>query len=525
MTAVGQTILRTKGLGKRFDGIVALSAVDFALDAGEIHAICGENGAGKSTLIKTLAGVYPRGSYEGEFQIGEAVCAFDSVRDAEAMGIGVIYQELTLVDEMTVAENICLGNEPRRGPFVDYYAMNRKARALIERLGVSLDPETRVGTLGIGQKQLVEILRALGKNSRILILDEPTAALSEAEARHLLKLLGELKQTGMACLYVSHRLEEVFAIADRVTVLRDGQTVFSARRAATNRDEVVSQMVGRSVTDFYPKHEAHIGNTVLTVSGLSVSPPHEGGLELEAIDFELRAGEVLGLGGLLGAGRSELLLHLYGAWGTRVSGEVRLRNEDYNEPAPHRSIARGLVLVTEDRKGTGLVLSQSIGDNLSLSSIDRFTRRGLIDAEREYEASSALFRSLRIKARDFSMHVGGLSGGNQQKVALGKALMTEPKIILLDEPTRGIDVGAKVEIYEIMNRLTAQGHAIILASSELPELIAMSDRILMLGEGRMGGLFSHDSATPEKLLDSAIAATERSRRERAQVKRLSISHE
>jgi D-xylose transport system ATP-binding protein len=500
-------------LKKRFGGITALGGVDFELRAGEIHAMCGENGAGKSTLIKTLSGVHPHGSFEGTVEVEGRVQSFGSVRDAENAGISVIYQELALVDEMTVAENIALGREPRRGLLVDWLSMNRRAIELIERLGVALDPEARLGTLGVGQKQLVEILRALRKDSKILILDEPTAALSESEARRLIDILKQLRARGIACLYVSHRLEEVFEIADRITVLRDGRGVFSASRADTHRDEVVAHMVGRQVTDFFPSRTPSFGAPVLEVNELSVTPVHRDGVALEGISLELRAGEVLGLGGLLGAGRTELLLHLFAGFGKRTSGTVRLLGQDYPNPSPSESIARKLAMLTEDRKGTGLVLGQSIGVNLSLSALSRFTRGGFIDREREFRATEDTFQSLRVKATDLDATVGGLSGGNQQKVALGKALLTEPKVIFLDEPTRGIDVGAKIEIYEIMNRLTSQGHAIVLASSELPELIAMSDRILMLGEGRMGGLFTRAEATPSKLLDSAISATEGARKQ------------
>lgn len=493
---------------------MALSAVDFELKRGQIHAICGENGAGKSTLIKILSGLYPAGTFDGELYVDGQPVAFDSVRDSEALGISVIYQELSLVNEMTVAENLFLGREPRKGPFVDWFEMNRKAKELIQTLGVRLEPETPLSNLGVGQKQLVEILRALGKQSIVLILDEPTAALSEAEARQLLEILRQLKRQGLACLYVSHRLEEVFEIADRITILRDGKTVFSAPRSETTRDEVVSQMVGRQVTDFFPKRVHRCGETLLEVRELTATSPYTSGLTLSGLSFELHAGEVLGLGGLLGAGRSELLLHLYGAWGKRISGQVRLCGRIYDRPSPSESIDRGLVLVTEDRKETGLILGQSIGTNLSLSALQRFVDWGFISREREYRASIGHFSALRVKAQSLETVVSTLSGGNQQKVAFGKALMTEPRVIFLDEPTRGIDVGAKIEIYEIMNRLTSNGHAIILASSELPELVAMSDRILMLGEGHLGGVFSRDEATPEKLLDSAIQATERARRER-----------
>ena len=354
------------------------------------------------------------------------------------------------------------------------------------------------------------------KESRILILDEPTAALSEAESQHLLVILRQLREKGIAILYVSHRLEEVFAISDHITVLRDGVTVFSSPASSTNRDEVVAAMVGRKVTDFYPKRSPQPGEPLLSVSQLSVEPPTKDGIHLKDITFEVRAGEVFGIGGLLGAGRTELVMHLFGAWGRRRAGQVRLRGVPYERATPAQSIQRGLVLVTEDRKGSGLVLDQTIAENLSLAALNRFVSFGFINRHREHVACRGLFERLRVKAQNLEAAVDGLSGGNQQKVALGKALMTEPSIVLLDEPTRGIDVGAKVEIYDIINQLTDKGNAVLLVSSELPELIAMSDRILMLGEGCVGGLFEHEKATPEALLDAAISATEGARRTNGQ---------
>jgi D-xylose transport system ATP-binding protein len=502
-----EPVLATRVLVKRFPGVVALKGVSFDLYPGEIHAICGENGAGKSTLIKTLSGIHPHGSYEGEILVDGQVAAFHGIADAEAAGIGVIYQELALVGELSVAENIALGREPRRHGLIDWLAMNEQARTLLARFNIVLDPETRVGSLGVGQQQLVEIVRALGKESRVLILDEPTAALSETEVELLLAILKDLKARGIACILITHKLGEVFAVADRITVIRDGESITTLTAAATSRDELIRHMVGREITDLFPRRASPLGDTLLEVAGLDADPAGEDGIHLRGISFSVRAGEVLGIGGLMGAGRSELLLHIFGAWGHRRAGSVLLCGRPLEGHTPNAAIGRGLVMVSEDRKRLGLVLGQSIGFNLSLSSLERNTRFGRIDAEREYLSNRSFFQRLRIKAPDLETRVGGLSGGNQQKVVLGKALMTSPRVVFLDEPTRGIDVGAKQEVYQLINELTAAGNAVVLVSSELPELMGMSDRIVMLGEGRIGGSFVRGACTAEQLLAAALHPT------------------
>jgi D-xylose transport system ATP-binding protein len=511
-------------LTKRFPGVVALKSVDFDLRPGEIHAVCGENGAGKSTLIKLLAGIHPHGSYEGELLIDGRPVAFHSIRDAEAAGIAVITQEFALVDELSVAENIFLGRILRRGWRVDWLEMHRRAAELLSDFGLTLSPEAPVRTLGIGQKQLIEIVRATDKQSRVLVLDEPTAALTEQEVMVLLDHLRRLRAQGTACIYISHKLDEVFAIADRITVLRDGGSVLTLDRAAATIPLVIKHMVGREIADMFPRRSgqragpvsapAHEGaaplrsdtNTaIMTVRDLEVAATPDESSFLRGITFELRVGEVLGIGGLMGAGRTELLMHLFGAWGYRIRGDVMFRGKSYARPRPRESIARGLVLATEDRRRYGLVLEQEIGFNLSLSSLRRFTTSSRrINQHAEHERNQQLVDFLRIKAPSQRARTGGLSGGNQQKVVLGKALMTEPAVVMLDEPTRGIDVGAKVEVYELINQLTADGKAVILVSSELPELIGMSDRIIMLADGRIGGEFARGGFSQEKLLAAAM---------------------
>ncbi len=500
-------VLSAENLVKEFPGVKALDGVSFDLRAGELHALCGENGAGKSTLIKTLSGIHPAGTYQGTLHVEGREVSFANSKEAEKAGIGVIYQELALVPEMTVAENIFLGNEPRRlgGVLIDWESVYRESKILLDRFGLTIDPAARVQDLGVGHRQLVEIAKALSKESRILILDEPTAALTEHEVDVLLDMLRDLKKRGMALVYISHKLDEVFAVADRITVLRDGKSITTLDAAQTNKNEVIRHMVGRSIEDLFPRRKGRLGDVKLEVSNLSVQ--HSGRLRLQDISLELRAGEVLGIGGLMGAGRSELLMHLFGAYGHRVQGQVKLNGSLLEAGAkPSQCIRRGLAMVSEDRKRYGLVLDQSIGFNMALSSLRGVAWHGwgLISEQRETKRNQDFFRSLRVKAPGLPTHVGTLSGGNQQKVVLAKALMTEPHVVFLDEPTRGIDVGAKLEVYELINQLTDEGKAVVLVSSELPELMGMSDRIIMLAQGRIGGSFTRAEATQENLIAAAM---------------------
>jgi D-xylose transport system ATP-binding protein len=499
-------VLCAENIFKRFGGTVALDGVSFDLAAGEIHALCGENGAGKSTLIKVMTGLYPAGTYEGSLRVDGAEARLRSVRDAEQAGIAVIPQELALVEDMTVAENIFLGAEPLRGPWIDWDRMVREAARLLERFAVDLDVHALVRTLGVGRKQLVAIVKALRMRSRVLVLDEPTAALAEHEVAVLLDILRDLRRRGIACVYISHRLDEVLSVADRVTVLRDGHGVVTldTRAGDVTARAIIRHMVGREIKDLFPRQAAEPGRTLLRVEGLQADAGDGGALALTQVSFDVRAGEVLGVGGLAGSGRTELLMHLFAAWGHRRGGSVHVDGRLLRARTPRDAIAAGMVLVSEDRKRYGLFLEQSLRFNVSLSVIGRFAKSGFIDDALETREVSAAVDSLHIKARDVAVPVRDLSGGNQQKVVLAKGLLALPKVVLLDEPTRGIDVGAKLEVYALINELTAAGKAVVLVSSELPELLGMSDRILVLRAGAVSGMFSGRSATPENVLAAAV---------------------
>jgi D-xylose transport system ATP-binding protein len=500
----GNAILAARDIVKRFGGVTALNGVSFDLRAGEVHALCGENGAGKSTLIKLLAGVHVHGSYEGEVRIDGEPAVFHSTRDAEHAGIAIIHQELALIPEMSVGENLFLGALPRRRGLIDWDQVYARAAATLAECRIRLDPATRVADLGVGQQQLVEIARAIARKPRVLVLDEPTAALAQHEIDTLLELIRDLRRRGVASIYISHKLDEVFAIADRITVLRDGAAQGTLEARDTSAGQVIRLMVGRRIEDLYPRRQATPGKTLLAVHGLSVAPRRDAPPLLQDIDFEVAAGEVLGIGGLMGAGRTELLMHLVGLWGTRTTGRIELNGAACDLRGPRDALRRGLALVTEDRKRFGLVLPQGIAFNVSLSSLRRMRRGPFLDADQEFVRTKAIVEDLRIKAHALDQPVATLSGGNQQKVVLGKALLTSPDVLLLDEPTRGIDVGAKLEVYELINRLTGAGKAIVLVSSELGELMGMSDRIVMLSRGRMGGVFARAEATQERLLAAAM---------------------
>jgi len=502
-------VLQARRIVKRFGGLAALDGVSFDLRSGEVHALCGENGAGKSTLIKLLAGVHPHGTYEGEILIDGRPASFRSTRDAERAGIAIIHQELALFPEMSVGENLFLGALPTRRGRIDWDQVYARSSATLAECGMTLDPAARVGGLGVGQQQLVEIARAIQRQPRVLVLDEPTAALAQSEIATLLALVRRLRDQGVACVFISHKLDEVFAVADRITVLRDGAVEGTLEAAETNADEVIRRMVGRRIEDYYPRRQSEPGRALLSLRDLGVAPPPGSTLRLRGISLEVCAGEVLGIGGLMGAGRTELLNHLVGLWGARQEGTAELDGEPLVSRGPREALRRGVALVTEDRKRYGLVLQQGVSFNVSLSTLGSLRRGPFIDRDGEVARTKATVDDLRIRVQTLEQPVGTLSGGNQQKVVLGKMLLTVPRVLLLDEPTRGIDVGARLEVYELINRLTAAGKAIVLVSSELGELMGMSDRIVMLCEGRIGGVFERGAATQEQLLAAAMGRLDR----------------
>jgi len=498
------SLLEMRSIVKEFPGVRALDGVSFTLEAGEFHSLVGENGAGKSTLMKVLSGVYPAGTYEGEILIDDRPQQFRNVRDSENAGVAIIFQELSLVKELTVGENIFLGQAPSKLGVIDWSALYHRASKLLKDLNLQIDPRIPVGSLGIGQQQLVEIAKALSKKAKILVLDEPTAALTESEVETLFAILGKLKADGVGMIYISHKLDEVFEMSDRITVLRDGRTVATHAASELNKEKVIQLMVGREVGDIFPKVEHALGEVALAVTGLTAYSVDDPAKKLvDNVSFSVRKGEVLGIAGLMGAGRTELLTALFGAWQGNYSREIFVEGRPVQIDSPSDAISNGIAFVTEDRKRFGLILEQTIMDNMTLAGLKSISGRMLTNRSREIAAVRVPMASLRIKANSPLTVAGTLSGGNQQKVVLGKWLLTGPKVLFLDEPTRGIDVGAKQEIYTEINKLAKDGLAIVLVSSELPEVLGLSDRILVLHEGKATGEFSRAEATPEKVMTAA----------------------
>ncbi len=504
MNYMSEFMLEMRNIRKEFPGVVALDNVDFAVLPGEIHALVGENGAGKSTLMKILSGVYPKSSYEGHILINGETKQFQSIKDSEKAGIAVIYQELALIKYMNVSENIFLGNELAKNGLIDWDETHLRASEVLDEVGLKINPSTTVINLGIGTQQMIEIAKAIAKKAQILVLDEPTSALTETEIGNLLELLRSFKSKGMTCIFISHKLKEVFAVADRITVLVDGKTAGTFKTEDLSESRLISLMVGRELTQRFPPKHNTPGEIALEVSNWSVLDPEiPDKVALDNISFVSRKGEILGISGLMGAGRTELILSIMGTWGRRVSGDVRLFGSPVSVRSPSDVISAGISYLTEDRKGSGLVLIKDVKENMALASLKKRTLGGLIDCDSELIAVEDMVEALRIKTPSLEQLVQNLSGGNQQKVAIGKWLLTEPKVLILDEPTRGIDVGAKYEIYVIMNRLAAEGMSIIMISSELPEILGMSDRILVLSDGRLAGELTREQATQEKVMTLA----------------------
>jgi D-xylose transport system ATP-binding protein len=496
-----EPFLAARGITKVFPGAAALVNVSLTAGRGEIVGIVGENGAGKSTLMKIIAGVYPAGNFEGEVELAGQKLELHDTAAAEAAGIVMIPQELNPVPEMTVAENIFLNREPLRFGVVSTARMNRQAREVLMDFELNIDPTAQMKTLGIARQQLVEIAAALSKKARILILDEPTSALSIHETENLFERLRELRARGVTCLYVSHRLAEVLELADRAFVLRDGRVSGDEPRAKLTHGTIVSMMLGRSIENPYPRKSGPPGDAVLEVKGFTVPYPDQPAKNVvEGVSFHVRSGEILGIFGLMGAGRTELLTALFGAWPVEPLGEVRVHGKRVRLTSPRQAIRAGIALLTEDRKRDGVVATWDVATNISLASLDHVSKVGVVRRRAETALAQYYVQNLAIRTPTLQEAMVNLSGGNQQKVLLGRWLATRPKILLLDEPTRGIDVGAKVEVFQLLNRLTNDGLAVVFVSSELPEILGMSDRIAVMCNGRITGEFQRGEATEEVVL-------------------------
>jgi putative multiple sugar transport system ATP-binding protein len=500
---VTNNILEMRSITKTFPGVKALQDVSLEVDRGEIHAICGENGAGKSTLMKVLSGVYPTGTYEGEIVFEGETMHFHNLRDSEAKGIVIIHQELALSPHLSIAENIFLNNEVK-GPLglIDWNKTNQEAQKLLARVGLKDNPTTKIKHIGVGKQQLVEIAKALSKRVKLLILDEPTAALNDEDSDHLLDLIKHLKGQGITSIIISHKLNEIKKIADSVTVIRDGKAIETIDKDDVTEDRIIKDMVGRDLEHRYPEHTPKIGEEVLRVEDWTAHHPQDPSrVMVDSVDITVHAGEIVGIAGLMGAGRTEFAMSLFGrSYGTKITGRVFKRGKEIKTRTVSEAIDNGIAYVTEDRKFYGLNLIEDIKRNISVASLHKVARFGLVNDGKEFQIANSFRKDLNIKAPDVMVSTGKLSGGNQQKVVLSKWINSAPDVLILDEPTRGIDVGAKYEIYTIIHRLAAEGKAIIVISSELVELLGICDRIYALSEGRITGELPVKKATPEALI-------------------------
>ena len=502
-------LLEMKNITKEFPGVKALDDVNFKVKEGSIHALVGENGAGKSTLMNVLSGIYPYGTYTGDIVYDGEVCRFSKIRDSEAKGIVIIHQELALVPDMTIGENMFLGNERGKSYAIDWTTTYTEADKYLRIVGLSESSHTLIRDIGVGKQQLVEIAKALSKHARLLILDEPTSSLNESDSQALLDLLIRLKGEGLTSIIISHKLNEVSYVADDITVVRDGQTIETLVKGVDDfsEDRIIKGMVGREIADRFPKrHGVEIGDTAMEVKDWTVyHPVYPDKKVVDNVNFYVRKGEVLGISGLMGAGRTELAMSIFGrSYGSSISGQVFLNGKEVKMTNSKSAIKQGLAYVTEDRKGNGLILSNTIRENTTLANLEGVSTAGVIDFDKEYAVAEEYREKLRTKTPSVEQLVGNLSGGNQQKVLLAKWMFAGPDVLILDEPTRGIDVGAKYEIYNIINTLVADGKSVIMISSELPEVLGMSDRIYVMNEGRFVAEFAGSEATQEGIMAAIL---------------------
>ncbi|MDX8360956.1 sugar ABC transporter ATP-binding protein [Cytobacillus sp. IB215316] len=504
---MSEYILEMHQITKEFPGVKALSDVNFKVEKGEIHCLIGENGAGKSTLMKVLSGVYPYGTYDGDIVFNGSVQKFNKINDSVDTGIAIIYQELALFPDLSVYENIFVGNEVDRGSVIDWNQTIVESKKMLEKVNLKVNPETLIKDLGVGKQQLIEIAKALSKDVKLLILDEPTAALNEDDSENLLNLLRELKGQGITCIMISHKLKEVISIADKATVIRDGQTIctLDAAKGEMNENTIIKNMVGREITDIYPKRSKQkFGTKILELKNWSAYDPKIGRDVAKNVNLHVKQGEIIGIAGLMGSGRTELALSIFGnSKSYKLQGDLTIDEVPQNFKHTSDAIKAGIAYVTEDRKGDGLFLLQDIKNNISAANMKGISSKGIINDNEEIKVSEKYKASLGIKASSVQQLVGKLSGGNQQKVSLGKWLFVGPKLLILDEPTRGIDVGAKFEIYSVMNELIKEGMSIIMISSELGEVLGMSDRIYVMAEGEIKGELLANEADQEKIMQLA----------------------
>ena len=501
-------ILEMRGITKTFPGVNALDNVNLAVRAGEIHAVVGENGAGKSTLMKVLSGVYPANTYTGEIRFNGQAHRFSGIADSEKLGIIIIHQELALVPLLSIAENIFLGNEIAHGGVIDWFAAFAKTRALLAKVGLKESPTTLVTDLGVGKQQLVEIAKALAKEVKLLILDEPTASLNENDSDALLALLLELKRQGIASILISHKLNEIAKVADSITVLRDGATVetMDCRSEPISEDRIIRGMVGRDMAHRYPQRSPRIGETIFEVRDWRVNHAQHADREvIKDVDLHVKRGEIVGIAGLMGAGRTEFAMSVFGrSYGQRIRGTALMHGKEVDLGTIRKAIDAGIAYVTEDRKGLGLVLEEDIQTNVSLANLAAVSSATVIDKGREFSVANNYRKALNIRCSGVGQQVVNLSGGNQQKVVLSKWLFAKPELLILDEPTRGIDVGAKYEIYTIVDQLASEGKGILMISSEMPELLGMCDRIYVMNEGRFVAEYSAAEASQERIMRAIV---------------------
>ena len=509
---MAKTLLEMRSITKEFPGVKALSNVNFVVEEGEIHAICGENGAGKSTLMKVLSGIHPYGSYEGQIIFDGKECRHQTIKDSEKLGIVIIHQELALVPYLSIAEKMFLGNERAKRGVINWDETYARAAEYLKVVGLHENPNTLIKDIGVGKQQLVEIAKALAKDVRLLILDEPTSSLNEQDAKNLLDLLLRLREEkNITSIIISHKLNEIAYVADKITIIRDGSTIetLDKRTDEISEPRIIKGMVGRDLTNRFPPREPKVGEVSMEVRNWTVYHPlYTERKVVDDVSITLRKGEVVGIAGLIGAGRTELCMSVFGrAYGAKISGQLLINGKEVQLNSVSEAIHAGLAYITEDRKGDGLVLEDSIKHNTTLARLDFVSEHGVIDVDKEYQAADEYKKKLGVKAPNIEQFVGNLSGGNQQKVLIGKWMFAQPDIMMLDEPTRGIDVNAKYEIYCIINDLVAQGKSVLMVSSELPEILGMCDRTYVMCEGRIVGEFTREEATQEKIMDRIMQAS------------------